>query len=351
MPSTCCSTNAVTSAEPTVTRFHTCLNVSNLPKAIHFYRTFLGCDPAKERRDYAKFESMQPPLVLSLIPGRPAPGGPLNHFGLRVPDAATLVEMQRRLESSGIHTKREEGVECCYARQTKFWVTDPDEVLWEIYLVEEDIDEPGDDLPPTAAETAAGKPKPARTHVVWPHYLVQPIPARIEHGDNSVDEVVLEGSANLAAAAAQLPALLADAFRALRPGAEVRLHGLTGDAPLTEALPALPGPAAMVETVPSHREFVKYLADAGFIQLRLETLSAKAHFTVGGVGLREILISGRKPGHRTATTSHTAIYLGPLAEVTDDLGHTFRRGEPVALNVHDWQTLSQSAVADNFLLL
>jgi hypothetical protein len=275
------------------------------------------------------------------------------HSASTLPPSATSAAGEiARYHTDGFLVLPQEGVECCYARQTKFWVKDPDETLWEIYLVEEDIDEPGASFPPQADKASAGAGETApRTHIVWTHYLVQPIPARIEHDENSVDEVVLEGSANLAAAAAQLPALLADAFRVLRPGGEVRIHGLSGDAPLTESLPTLPGPAAMVESVPTHRDFVKYLADAGFIQLHLDILSPKAHFTVGGVGLREILISGHKSGHRNESLAHTAIYLGPLAQVTDDFGHTFRRGEPVPLNVHDSQTLSRSAAAAAFLML
>ncbi len=60
-----------------------------------------------------------------------------------MPDSAALVIVQRRLEQAGIHTQRQEGVECCYARQTKFWVHDPDQTLWEIYTLDEDIDHRG----------------------------------------------------------------------------------------------------------------------------------------------------------------------------------------------------------------
>jgi hypothetical protein len=34
--------------------------------------------------------------------------------------------------------------------------------------------------------------------------------------------------------------------------------------------------------------------------------------------------------------------------VTDDFGNAFRRGECVSLNIHDWQVLSRSAVAEQF---
>src|SRR3954454_25280050 len=123
----------------TTVRFHLSLNVSDLGKSVDFYRTLFGTEPAKRRSDYAKFELNDPPLVLSLEPTPRDVGGPLNHLGFRLPDSATLVAMQERLERAGIRSQREEGVECCYARQTKFWVTDPDKTLWELYTLHEDI--------------------------------------------------------------------------------------------------------------------------------------------------------------------------------------------------------------------
>lgn len=124
-------------------RFHLSLNVGDLERSAAFYRILFGREPAKCRSDYAKFELDDPPLVLSLEPAPRGGGGALNHLGFRVPDSATLVAVQKRLETAGIRTRREEGVECCYARQTKFWVTDPDQTLWEFYTLDEDIDHRG----------------------------------------------------------------------------------------------------------------------------------------------------------------------------------------------------------------
>ena len=68
-------------------KFHASLNVSDLERSIAFYTVLLGAPPAKVRSDYAKFELSEPPLVLSLIPGRAGAGGNLNHVGLRVRNA------------------------------------------------------------------------------------------------------------------------------------------------------------------------------------------------------------------------------------------------------------------------
>src|SRR5262245_22887546 len=135
-------------ATTTTTRFHVALHVADLARSVQFYRILTGVAPAKYHDDYAKFELSDPPLVLALVPNPCSPGGALNHLGFRLPDAAALVDVQRRLEEAGIATQRQEGVECCYARQTKFWVTDPDRTLWEIYTLHEDIEHSGFDDPP-----------------------------------------------------------------------------------------------------------------------------------------------------------------------------------------------------------
>src|SRR5688572_6458198 len=95
--------------DATLRKFHASLNVSDLDRAIAFYRVLLGVEPAKVRADYAKFDLAEPPLVLSLIPGRPGPGGHLSHAGLRVRNAEELVEIQHRLEAAGMPTQREDG--------------------------------------------------------------------------------------------------------------------------------------------------------------------------------------------------------------------------------------------------
>src|SRR5262245_6406516 len=218
-------------------RFHLSLNISDLARSVAFYRTLFNMEPAKLRADYAKFEPDDPPLVLSLEPTPRAVGGPLNHLGFRLADSKTLVDMQRRLELAGIRSQREEGVECCYARQTKFWVHDPDQTLWEIYTLDEDIEHRGagqsrDEMIPPAA---VGQP------VVWEHFLGQPIPERIRFEDATVDEVRLKGTFNVPVDPVVGSRLVAESYRVLKPGGRLFVHTLTADRPVRELSP-LPGP-------------------------------------------------------------------------------------------------------------
>ena len=137
-------------------RFHVSLNVSDLARSLAFYRALTGMEPVKAHRDYAKFELNDPPLVLSLHPQRSSGGGTLNHLGIRVADSEAVVAVQRRIEEHGFRTKRQDGVECCYALQTKFWASDPDGTLWEIYTLQEDLAHRGSGRVPLDMQIASG---------------------------------------------------------------------------------------------------------------------------------------------------------------------------------------------------
>jgi catechol 2,3-dioxygenase-like lactoylglutathione lyase family enzyme len=322
-------------------RIHVGLHTSDLNRAVRFYRVLFGTEPAKHYEDYARFEVERPALVLALYPSPQEAGGALNHLGLRLPDSTLLVEMQRRLEEHGIATQRQEGVECCYARQTKFWVTDPDRVLWEVYTLHEDIDHSGFDDPPATAA-------PVPQHV-WEHRLTDPWPGRIEHADGCLDEARLEGSCNALMRPGQLDALLSEVFRVLRPGGRVAVHGLVGDRPFP-GTPRLPGLASLVQRVPVETEPLEALRRAGFGGLFYEKLGDIHCFQVNGVELREMRIVGWKSsGDSRATVA--VVYKGPFEQVTDEDGTVYRRGEQVVVGRPQAERLRLGPAADQFTFL
>jgi catechol 2,3-dioxygenase-like lactoylglutathione lyase family enzyme len=290
-------------------RFHISLNVANLERSVAFYRTLFNMEPAKLRGDYAKFEPDDPPLVVSLEPsGRPG-AGTLNHLGFRMPDARSLVAMQERLERAGIHSQREEGVECCYAKQTKFWVTDPDATLWEIYTLEGDLEHRG-----VGQQIDAMLPSKPAAAISWEHRLGQPIPERIDHADNSVDEVLLRGTLNVQLPAATQQRLVAEAKRVLRPGGRLFVHVLTAEKPFV-GKPDLPGPAAYVQHTPVEDEPVRLVESAGFTNVRMVKFDSKPCFVRQGIGMRELQLEGFKPAQLAANGSLEVLYTGPFDQI------------------------------------
>jgi len=127
-----------------ITKFHASLNVSDLKRSVKFYEALFGAAAVKHYEDYAKFELMEPPLVLSLKPKRAHAGGPLNHLGIRLTNIESLEECFNRVKAVGARVGKQDDVQCCYARQTKLWITDPDGTLWEVYVLHDDVPDWGE---------------------------------------------------------------------------------------------------------------------------------------------------------------------------------------------------------------
>jgi catechol 2,3-dioxygenase-like lactoylglutathione lyase family enzyme len=117
-----------------MSRVQLALNVDDLDAAVSFYGKLFGAEPAKRRPGYANFAIEEPPLKLVLIEGE-GRGGSLNHLGVEVASTEEVAQATGRLASRGLATRTEDGVECCYARQDKVWVSDPDGAPWEVYTV------------------------------------------------------------------------------------------------------------------------------------------------------------------------------------------------------------------------
>lgn len=195
-------------------RFHISLNVNDLERSVNFYQILFDREPAKKRSDYAKFETEDPCLVLSLEPNGRAGGGTLNHLGIRMHDSRQLVALQERLEKAGIRSQRTEGVECCYAKQTKFWIHDPDKTLWEFYTLDDDELE----------NRGTGQTLDTMMNSTLPddgtfleHRLGTPVPIRLEACDESQDEVRLRGSFNIPLSENERELLIQETIRVLKP--------------------------------------------------------------------------------------------------------------------------------------
>ena len=128
-----------------MSRVQLALNVTDLEAAIDFYAKLFSTEPAKRRAGYANFAIAEPPLKLVLIENRLGRGtgvsGALNHLGVEVDSPEDVRAANLRLLADGLETDVEESTTCCYAVQDKAWVSDPDQVPWEVYTVLADAPE------------------------------------------------------------------------------------------------------------------------------------------------------------------------------------------------------------------
>ena len=134
-------------------RVQLALNVNDIGQAIAFYAKLFGTEPAKVRPGYANFAITDPPLKLVLFEN-PAASGTLNHLGVERASMDEVAEQADRLEAAGLSLETEGDVVCCYARQSKHWVTGPDGQRWENYVVLADAQ------PELEGRSAAGEAAP-----------------------------------------------------------------------------------------------------------------------------------------------------------------------------------------------
>lgn len=122
---------------PTRTRIHLGLRVRDLEASLRFYGRLFDRPATKVRPGYAKFEVDEPPVNFTLNESDREPDGPfnVNHFGIQLKSTEDLDAVRGRLRRDGLEGRDEMGATCCYARQEKVWVADPDGNPWEFFVV------------------------------------------------------------------------------------------------------------------------------------------------------------------------------------------------------------------------
>lgn len=138
-------------------RFHLSLNVrpERLEDMAQFYGALFGTTPAKRKPGYIKFDLAEPALNFTLNAAGEVQTSEISHLGIQVFTEEALRAARARIQAAGLPIREEPEVDCCYATQNKFWVTDPDGRQVEFFHTLRDIEEHG--RKPVAQESAAQK--------------------------------------------------------------------------------------------------------------------------------------------------------------------------------------------------
>src|SRR4030095_11832733 len=121
-------------------RMHASLYVSDIQQSVEFYTQFFGREPVKVKPGYAKFVLENLSLIISFVENKEMVQSNFGHLGFQV---ETIEDLNIRLweaKKKNLVAREEIGTNCCYAKQDKFWVNDPDGVQWEVYYFHEDAE-------------------------------------------------------------------------------------------------------------------------------------------------------------------------------------------------------------------
>jgi catechol 2,3-dioxygenase-like lactoylglutathione lyase family enzyme len=124
----------------TFPRMHVSLYVSDINKSVDFYTNFFGQEPAKLKPDYAKYVLENPSLIISFVENKDRVQSNFGHLGFQVESLEDLNIKLWESKKKNLVAREETGTNCCYAKQDKFWVTDPDGVQWEVYYFHADAE-------------------------------------------------------------------------------------------------------------------------------------------------------------------------------------------------------------------
>ena len=121
-------------------RMHVSLYVKNIYQTADFYSIFFGKNPDKIKPDYCKFTLDEPSLIISFVQNEEKVSAHFGHLGFQIDSLEELKERMDEMNLQNIDVLEEMGTNCCYANQDKFWVTDPNGYMWEVYYFHEDVE-------------------------------------------------------------------------------------------------------------------------------------------------------------------------------------------------------------------
>lgn len=124
-------------------RLHIHISVEDLEKSIKFYTALFGMEPTKRKEDYAQWLVDDPAVNMAISSDRDKKG--LNHLGLQVDSDEAVQELEERLQAAGVSGEKQNEAVCCYAKSNKYWVQDPEAIIWENYHTMDQVEVFGGD--------------------------------------------------------------------------------------------------------------------------------------------------------------------------------------------------------------
>jgi len=168
--------------------------------------------------------------------------------------------------------------------------------------------------------------------------------------DASVDLVISNCVLNLVADEDKA-ALVREIHRVLKPGGRVAISDIVSDEPVPPELKADPELwSGCISGAFQEQAFLQAFVDAGFLAVAYDKWEAAPWRVVAGIEFRSVTLTAVK-GEETPCldVGQAVIYRGPFAEVRDDEGHVFPRGERMAVCERTFRLLTEGPYAGHFI--
>ena len=168
--------------------------------------------------------------------------------------------------------------------------------------------------------------------------------------DASVDLVVSNCVLNLVAQENRKH-MISEIFRVLKPGGRIAISDIVSDREVPRHLQDDPRLwSGCISGAFQEKAFLEAFLDAGFVAVAFDKWDESPWQVVEDIEFRSVTVTAIKAdSHADSVKKHEVIYKGPYAQISDDFGNTFKRGEKSSVSEAVLQILKQSPMADDFV--
>ncbi len=168
--------------------------------------------------------------------------------------------------------------------------------------------------------------------------------------DSSVDLVISNCVLNLVAEADRRQ-MIAEIFRVLAPGGRVAIADIIADERVPEHLKADSTLwSGCISGAFHEKDFLDAFTEAGFVLVAYDKWDTQPWQVVEAIEFRSVTLTAVKPSKDALYDGgHAVLYKGPYAEVHDDLGNLFARGERIAVSKRTYELIVKGPSAADFI--
>lgn len=167
---------------------------------------------------------------------------------------------------------------------------------------------------------------------------------------NSVDLVVSNCVLNLVAEKHRKQ-MLSEIFRVLKPSGRVAISDIVSDETVPQHLRDDPHLwSGCISGAFQEKEFLQAFLDAGFTAVSCDKWDENPWRVVEGIEFRSVTITAIKPQTgANPDLGQAVIYKGPFAQVSDDEGNIYPRGDRIAVGRRTFDSLSTGVLKESFI--
>ena len=145
--------------------------------------------------------------------------------------------------------------------------------------------------------------------------------------------------------------MIDEIYRVLAPGGRVAISDIVADEPVPEVLKNDPELwSGCIAGAFHEAAFLDAFVEAGFVGVAYDKWEAKPWQVVEGIEFRAVtLIATRPLTDEDYDGGHAVLYKGPYAEVRDEKGRIYVRGQRMAVSRCTYETLMNGSHADDFI--